>query len=106
MSYTKQVIIRCDWCEACEQDSTTYASLRISLRKKGWTTVEHYYKRDYCPACSKKRKAALTAMMAICPRCRGTGKEEEDVCESCGGSGDRKDYDKWVYHHQKVGGMP
>lgn len=67
MSSSRQVTIWCDGCSEWEQASVSATRLRKELRKQGWTTREVDFlvpgvsevrrKRDYCPACSKKRAA-------------------------------------------------
>lgn len=65
MSVTKQVTIWCDDCGNWDQATATAAKLRKELKAKGWTSVSHYSVRDYCPACSKKRAAALAELEAM-----------------------------------------
>jgi len=57
MSITKQVTVWCDGCGNWEQASSTAASLRRELKKKGWKTVlKHHIVTDYCPDCWRKQE--------------------------------------------------
>jgi Zn finger protein HypA/HybF involved in hydrogenase expression len=64
MSLSREVTIWCDECGQWDQASgVTATQLRKYLKQKGWTTIRHYFIRDYCPECSKNREKILKELI-------------------------------------------